>query len=273
MSWMNNCLEVEGICLKEFGRKFVQKGDTESHQQNEWAKGKHTISANTVMRICKNRPDLYELYFLPLWPLLYVKSIYTKKKLNGLISTLTSGNPMSFWSFPNDWTCTHDFDQLPAATKRISKPPTKEMPDWYFPNDGKYNGHLPLTPPLDKNDSEHLYQRGDIFGFIAILALIREAETSHDMEACLKHLRNAFKALPSIGRLRPFKNYWRSIGTQLSRFQFKHSVLMNAFLPNWEIMEKQVNGELHITKREHCNKSPYDGRFMLPEEPLILPNY
>lgn len=71
---------------------------------------------------------------------------------------------------------------------------------WRFPDDVKRNvcGDLPLA----WNDSELLAQRGDVFGLLAILALLREAMaawSSHD--DAQRHVKNLYRALPSVLRL------------------------------------------------------------------------
>lgn len=77
-----------------------------------------------------------------------------------------------------------DVDDLPY--KFPIKPPVTDVFAW--------------NEPCRRDDSAALARRGDIYGFFAILALVREAESVGDAGSHLFHFRNLCQCLPMLGR-------------------------------------------------------------------------
>ena len=95
----------------------------------------------------------------------------------------------------------------------------ENLPPWAIPNFGKEVYRFEVMPVKPWNDSDQLFQRGDVYGFIGILAALRHAVITDEPELVHHHCANAHSALASLGRNDTFRPFWARLSIALFRLQ------------------------------------------------------
>lgn len=246
---------MTNLSLKEFGEKYVQKGFEATKQQDEWYKGKTTIKKNSVYRIAKKLRGSEHIYNLPLWRLLDHRA-KSRSKLKKLIDPYTWDGPLGdTWTFPNDINKLGRDNLTPRHSPwfSIDEEKLKELDgyyDWIFPIwSRRFKLYAVLPPILMKEDSKGLYERGDIFGFIGNLALVRQAEITGDIDNLYFHLLYLYASLPALGRISIFKDVWEDILDIIIEIQCNYLTITGLLWPNREMMKRQVKSKDHFTQR------------------------
>ena len=234
--WLENIFRLTRMNSAEFQEWHA--GDNESSNiVLKWLKGKTCVTQTTVNRI-ETRLNIHsdDIFNLPLYRLLENKPL-TLTEIKKLIK-------------PYDT----------QETMRVA---------WRFPNDEDLYSKRLARPILHRDDSNSLAERGDLYGFIAILALVRESEAINDCESHLFHMSNLFRALPGACRKQPFYRRWKELLGLIITIQTRKMTTYGLIKPDKGILESQIKAKQHIMLREMCPRDPITGRFILPEDPVI----
>lgn len=265
--WLENIFATHHIGLKEFEQRIRGAGE-KSYLPTKWLKGLNCASRNAANKVEKIFPGSIDIYNLPLYDLIENKPL-TKKSVFALTNCYHSSSKNLYtWKFPNDWGVTPSSGDSHKKFK-----PVDNLPDWQVPNDG-YGGMLsPLLPPPLREDSNALVSRGDIFGFISIIALIREAECNLDHEAFQLHIMNAYRALPAVARLKVFKRRWHELLDLLKSLHSRVPLSQLSFRADKDILKQQIEAEFYITTREIRPRDPTTFRFIENPDPVVFATF
>ena len=164
-------------------RKGWTRKDMEKYQStysrntlaSKWHNREVSPSDRWVKKMAEEVPGSRRLYDLPLWQLLEDKEL-SIARINSLMSDYCVGEKILPYRFPDDDLTTTD--RKPVVVYR--------------------------------NDSHGLFERGDIYGFMAIVALVREAEVLANKTKAAErseenldheyHMSNLYRALPALGK-------------------------------------------------------------------------
>ena len=197
-----------------------------------WLKGLQAVGPSSVAKITSVFPNSDQIYNLPVFDLL--ETGISRAKINQLIATHTISQPPMFTTW-----------QLPAI--KVG------------------NQELPMI--IHRDDSDQLFQRGDIYGFIAILILLREAELNNDVIRHEALIKDAYRAFPGFCRDKRFKKRWEEFYASLVHIHNNMYSSARLVKPKKEVIKAQIFSKEHRTFRLLRPRSPIDGRFIEPEKP------
>ncbi|WP_189442458.1 hypothetical protein [Rhodanobacter panaciterrae] len=148
--------------LKAFAERFVHRGRTESNLVTKWKAGSTLPSRSSAVMLEKHLPSTLHMFDLPLYELLGDRAL-PAHQVEDVITSLRQKVDMGW--------------------------------EWRFP--GSPSGYYNALP----NDSSALASRGDLWGFIAIVALVRQAEIQGDELSHLLLSMDMYRALPAALKL------------------------------------------------------------------------
>ena len=231
--WLD-CIMREHQLDKAQLESKLSNGSDPKGQVYKWLRGDNCVTESKVRQIEKVLAGSNEVFNLPVFDLLQNKPI-TKPQLRRLISPYSDNtDDLIFWRLPEKYKGKEDGISIPII-----------LPD----------------------NLDMLYQRGGIFSFIAILYLVRRAETEGDTYLHLEAVKHAYKSFPSLARHQDFIGHWQGI---LKAFQLIHlRVTTSALLvqPDIDIIKKQIESDNFITLRELRPRHPVTHRFEDNETP------
>jgi hypothetical protein len=231
--WIESLLREHQISVKKLSSVFYSENESTGSVMR-WLKGSQTVRLDSVKKLAAVFKNSDLVYHLPIFDLLETKISITK--INLLLDGYT-----------------------------LSQPPLHNI--WELPTIKIGNQELPMM--IHKNDSNQLYQRGDIYGFMAILILLREAELNNDVVIHENLIKDAYKALPAFCRDIRFKKRWEEFFDALYNIHCNMYSSSRLVHPRKDIIKKQIFAKEHITMRSFCPRSKIDGRFIEPEQPYI----
>ena len=252
--------------LHDFGATYVQKGIEVTKQQNSWYKGETTVKENTVYRIAKKLTGSEHIYNIPLWRLLD-HGAKSKSKLNRLIEPYTWDGPFgSTWTLPNDINKLGSDNLTPRGSPwfSVDEEKLKKLVGyhaWLFPSWSRRFENVVLPPVLVKDDAKGLYERGDVFGFMGNLALVKQAEIESDFDDLYFNLLYLYSSLPALGRIGIFNDVWEDILKIIIEIQCHYLAITGLLWPNQKMMKRQVQSQEHITQRALRRRDTKTRRF------------
>lgn len=199
----------------------------------KWLKGLHIARPSSVARVERCLTGSSKLFKHPLFCLMRNKPI-KKKQLLTLMAPYISDSRLPTWKLP----CSQNGEHSNFA-----------MPYILF------------------EDSDALFQRGDLYGFQCILFLMRLAETQNDQLMYLQYLKDAYKALPGLCRYRYFTSRWEEFLDAMIGLQSRMPLTAMLVMPNKNIIKEQIDSKSHITLRELRPRNPETLRFVDLKEP------
>ena len=221
--------------LQEFAKKlYGEKAD--SKLVGKWLKGLHVPTRSSALKLEKTVPGGLALFDLPLWQLLKNRPM-TIKQIDHLMAPFRT-DPKCRWQY------------------------------WSFPNDFEPGRELRFCGVTFRNDLDGLFQRGDIYGFTAIVAAVRAFEVQGDElhgEACAA----MYRALPALYKLPWFARQRELLEAciQAIRLRVWSSVLH--FDIDWDVINRQMADPEFEPKRELRKRDPYTLRFNQLEDPIL----
>lgn len=223
-----------GWRLTDFDREFRMRG---SRLARKWRDREHSPSKLWIDRFEKVVPGVKSVYELPLWRLLADKPIKADL-VRKLMSPFCREDAFLPYDFPDN-----------ADLSRKDRRP---------------------LPVLSRNDSHRLFERGDLFGFMPIAALVREAEALGDDEEHAFHIGNLYRSLPAIGRV-PW--IWRDFGQLCKAVQMLHRRVpfsVARVSVDWTIINGQRSDACFEPCREFRPIDPLTRRFQEIADPIIV---
>jgi len=192
----------------------------------KWLNGKHHATDKKVSKICTILPGSDHIYRSPIFSLLEPKPISNKALLK-LADPFITKSDFDFWDFPNDKFTT--------------------------------NPYLPPNFAL-LQDTYTLSQRGDEYGFFALLYLLRKAENDKENMLHLELMQLVYNAFPALCRNPYFKKKWHELLKVVETLQNRVITTSILIKPDTDVIKKQIYAKEHITLR-HCQQRDRHNRF------------
>ncbi|PUA28806.1 MAG: hypothetical protein B0W54_10335 [Cellvibrio sp. 79] len=238
--WLENILQTHGVERKELSRLIDMKGGESTRTVSRWFKGTHAAKQKQVNEIAKIFEGSELTYELPVFRLLMNKPI-RKAELTKIVTPYISKIAgLQCWVFPDP-----------------CHPENKDLP----------------FPPCFIYDTETLIERGDIFGFTAIIYLVRLAETERNALHHMQYIQCAYRALPGLCRHPLFAKYWEVSLNCLKSIHYREMTSILLVRPIDSIIEKQIFSPEHITRRLLRPRDPETHRFTELETPYELAEF
>ncbi len=230
--WFSHALHITGLTAHAFSNRYSRTRDSSSGLVYKWAKGSSVPTRHTVEKIEAQLPGSIDPFNLPLFELLEDKPL-DLHVIKRLLKPYRAGNS---WGFPDD-----------AERRKI----------------GRY------VYIADEKDSPALMSRGDIYGFTAIVGLLRMAEAERDLQDQLYFCGYMYRALPAVARL-PWVYPHRERLFECVNAIFNRFLVCRACLGvDWDVINRQIEADVHETIREKRPKDPKTVRFQDLEEPIF----
>lgn len=225
--WLENILSTYRINRHELSKKILTVHGARTGIILCWLKGKYAVKERHVSLIAGIYEGSDQLYGMPVFELLRNKPI-SKAKLKKLMSPyLFTNGGLEWWIFPD-----------PTHPESMG---------------------IPFAPCLI-DDAEGLVERGDIWGFTAILYLVRMAEASNSHKH-LNYMKYAYQALPGLCRDRRFLKRWREVLDCLKKIHYRNLTTMQFLRPLESVIERQIYSKQHITRRLLRPRDPETWRY------------
>lgn len=196
-----------------------------------WAAGK-IAKTSTIKRIDAAFPGSGQVYFLPLWKLLSGKSL-SELAIKKLMIDYASPNP-EMWLFP-----------------KFNMPNEKGV--------------------IFKDASADLADRGDIFGLMGILALMKAAERRRDAPSYCYHFTNLVRCLPWSAKEPWLAPQFGSLCRVVNAMWLSQLPIVERFRINWKLVHKQFL-KRHEYRPRVYRKLGKDGRYIEYPDPIIYTN-
>ncbi len=229
-------LHETGLGLNAFAKKYLSHHEGRSGLVYKWIQGR-SLTNRSVMRLDSRIPGIAGVHGLPLYELLEDRPI-SLARVKRLLDVYR-GRSSSFipWIFPND-------DELKVQ--------------------GRY------VPVSVRQDSSRLFMRGDIYGFTAIVGLVREAEAKGNSEEHLLYCADMYRALPAVARIPWIAPHLDLLSACVQDVHARSLFSLMMLGVNWDIIRRQVEAPVHETMRERRPKHPLTGRFIDLEDPVVI---
>lgn len=230
--WFSYVLHSQEWDVNEFADQGIRNSLDYHRLVPKWESGKLVPDYTSAKELEADRPGTIWAFELPLFPLLANKEL-SVREIWRLMRPYMTGESLPYWSFPNDKTRDHEITIL-------------------------------------KEDSQGLFQQGDIYGFMAILSLVRESETLRDTDMHLAHLANLFRAVPAIGKLPWIKPHVPLLRECLEIISSRRPSALVDIRVDWDVIQKQIEDPEFSPNRELRPWRPNTGRFLDIEDPVSV---
>jgi hypothetical protein len=238
--WLENILQNHGVGRKELAKLIDTKGGESTRTVSRWFKGTHAAKQKHVKEVAKIFEGSELFYELPVFRLLMNKPI-RKAELTKIVAPYISKIAgLQSWVFPDPY-----------------QPENKDLP----------------FPPCFINDTETLIERGDLYGFTAIIYLVRLAEAERNALNHMLYIQCAYRALPGLCRHPLFAKYWEEALSCLKNIHYREMTSILLVRPIDAIIKKQIFSPEHITRRLLRPRDPETHRFTELETPYELAEF
>ena len=144
---------------------------------------------------------------------------------------------------------------------------------WDFSLYQNGNRNSQLTPLCFRDDTDSLFQRGDIYGFLGILFHVRMTESLKDTDMHLLYMTEAYRAFPGLCRYHHFKNRWKEFYKLLLDIHMRVMPTWFQLKPDLKLIKSQIFAKEHITCRRYQLRDPTTHRFIEPTTPYNLAKF
>ena len=216
-------------------KKFYGEKDA-SGLVNKWLHGAHVLTRNSAENLEECAPGVLALYDLPLWALLENRPMGLKE-IDRLIAPFRAA-PEFWWLF------------------------------WTFPNDDELRETHRYGGVMIRDDVDGLFQRGDLYGFTAIVAAVRASETEGDPDHSLA-CAFMYRALPSIYKLPWIVSQRKQLESCLMALRGRVWMSYMNFDVDWDVIDRQAADPNFEPKRELRKRDPITLRFQQLEDPIL----
>jgi len=214
------------------------KGVRQAKLVYKWANGDAVPSKRTVARIAQQIPDSDILYSLPLWELLEDRPI---------AQSIIEKRIAPYW---------------------VPMPPS-DIGFWKFPKNNFARSSYPYTV-FGRDNNIDLFERGDIYGFTALVAITREGEAVRDADQHWFLCAEVYRAIPAIVKEPWLKEHLPLLRECLLSVQLRLMTTLMLFTVDWAIIEKQILDLNYETIRHRRPRDPKTHRFIDLEDPIIM---
>jgi hypothetical protein len=237
--WLDGLFDEYGINNIHL-QEIIGGGKESSGIVNKWLNCTHAVSPRLVEKVNSFFPQSSAVFELPVFELLRPRRI-KRPKLNKLFNPYIAryGNEL-YWEFP--------------------QPTHKELQNRRL---------LPIL--LDDNTT--LFYRGDLYGFMGILYLLRASEIEGNFCDFVYYLGQAYRAFPGFARTNYFRSYWPDLLHHLEILSYRMAGAPFVIRPRKKTIRNQINSEEHVTWRGLRPRDPGNGRFTELERPYTLATF
>jgi len=227
-------MEETGWKTKDLNTELELQG---SSLQYKWDNHKVLPSFYWISKFAEKSKVIAFIYSLPLWELLTNKPI-SRKKLGALTDSFRTDHFLLPYNFPDN----------KYLTREEREP----------------------LPTVGLTNSPRLVDRGDIYGFMAIAALVREEELDQDPYSDCVHIANLIRALPAVGRTILLKEHFDLLCKAVVLLKNRSPRPEKLFRVHWKIIKQQAADPLYEPCREFQERDPSTRRFVTPADPLVF---
>lgn len=238
--WLENILRTHRISRKEFTKKIATENGDPSGIVLRWLKGQHNVKESRVENLAKIFEGSDVPYKLPLFKLLRNRPLKKTDLCKIMSPYMNSSKSIPLWKFP--------------------EPDQPENMGLSFPH-------------CQTNDIETLIERGDIYGFTAILYWVRIAEAEKDADAHFYYMAAAYRSFPGLCRNQLFRKRWREVLDCLQSIHCRVMTSMFLLKPIPSVIETQIFSKSHITRRILRPRDPKTLRFTELEQPFEIADF
>lgn len=232
--WLGYAIQRCGS-QKAFAEELYGKKD-DSKLVEKWLKGLHVPTRYSVGKLEEAAPGGLALYDLPLWKLLENRPMGIKE-IDRLMAPFRT-DPNCWWQY------------------------------WSFPNDEELGRQFRFGGVTVRADLDGLFQRGDIYGFTAIVAAVRTYEVQdHERhgEACAA----MYRALPALYKLPWFASQREALEACLNAIRVRVWSSALKFDVDWDVINRQTADPEFQPKRELRKREPLTYRFQQLKDPIL----
>lgn len=218
--------------------EVIYEGHTTSKLIGKWLSGKTQVSRRSAEKTVTIAPGSLDFFDLPLWNLLEDR----------MMEPQDVGRMMQRYRWPN--------------------PHPMFGPYWWFPNDDDMLRQRRYGGTVIRADTDGLFQRGDLYGFTAIVAAVRHAESEDPMDhvaACA----NMYRCLPSLYKMPWFATNRVLLESCLHAIRARVWMSRVAFDIDWNVINRQVLDVEYQPKRELRMRDPVTWEFKALEDPIL----
>ena len=243
LAWLSDVLTQTGLTISGLSRELSKaRGSKNYNLPKKWKKGTN-IGKETMQTISREySPQSEQIYNLPIYELLANRPV-SKTTVRKLMAPYESSIPFG---------------------------PKRKLFTWSFPNDDLVLKQGRLTPTISREDTESLFQRGDIYGFIGILANCREAESAGDLWRFISALRDAYRAIPSLAFISPWEDHIDILLGCVHRIHVRSITAFHIMGVDLDTVADQISSRTFESKREQRARNPKTRRFVEPKDPTFL---
>lgn len=195
----------------------------------KWKSGKVAATRRSAEKF-ENIQGSIEVFDLELFPL------FSEKNIRRVLSNYLNENCLPD-RFEIDWFFSSDFQHAPPQSIEIVA--GEAFLTTIINTSDTEQPYLAIPTPT-KNDVLGLALRGDLNGFTAILALLREAEIKRKAEEhalCLAHL---YRMLPTIAQLNIFHGFTAELRELITHLHHKVTFSEQHVSANWEAIQRNI---------------------------------
>lgn len=235
--WLAHCLRVTGLSPHAFAKDHLEEDGKASKLIYKWLSGSSSPTPASAAKVDPPVPGALWLY--------RVLELFESKPRS-------TRNVEAFLK-----TCCRKED---ASTG---------LPGWIW----TFPGQEETTHVTCRGDSSALVERGDLWGFLGIVALVREAEARSDSEAHLARSMDMYRALPAAIRtpcVTPSAQVLKDCVDSI-RVRMPFSAIM--FDVDWDVVDRQSADPDYepcrlLRRREFT--PPYG--FVMNDDPIVRPH-
>jgi hypothetical protein len=235
-AWFDYAVWSSKLSPEHFAKQFIYRGRSRSHLIERWRSGKTLPSRLSAVAVDKYLPGTLEIFDSLLFRFLEDRAM-SEKDVIKLLEPYKAPSGSSYeWAFPNDWE---------PGVKRHWVPIALEF------------------------DTAALARRGDVWGFIAILGLVRLAEARGDAalhnEACM----DMYRALPAMLKLPWLLLHVDLLKQCLHQIRERELFSTMMFDVDWDVITRQAADPSYDPILERRPSELIDDQFTGIEDPVL----
>ncbi len=236
--WLGYCQLLARCPWKEFVKTYVYRQRARSGIAEKWRSGQVLPTRQSAQRVERLLPGTLNVFDSPLFVLLEDRP-FTTRELDKIFA--------------------------PYRAPKTSKYPVA----WEFPNDSELRerGHWVLT--MVARDTDSFVRRGDLWGFIAALWVVRYSEARGDQDFHIEACKDMYRAMPAALKepwLAPYSDELFNL-LEIVRRRSLYSLAM--FDVDMDIIKRQAADPTHEPLRELRPVDPETHRFISIEDPVL----
>lgn len=204
-AWLDHALLTCGLPLDEFAYTYVYRGRSRSNLVRKWFAGEAIATNYSVEQVEKHLPGSAWAYNHPLFTLIEDRAL-SKRQILKLLSPYLDSARGNIWAFPRDKLLAHEYGRSSVSTY----------------------------------DTYSLVKRHDLWGFMAIVGLVRLAELSNNDLLHCECCCDMYRALPAALAVPWLSGHADLLTTCIQRIRRRVVVSQIMFDVDWDLLDRQT---------------------------------